>query len=268
VLTDDLRRHAGKFYGKYRGIVMENKDENFQGLLAVAVPSVFGEKAIVHAKACMPYGHFFVPPPETQVWVEFEEGDPKSPIWSGAWLPVKKAPVEAQMDPPDSRVIQTPAGHTIQIVDKEGEEKIIIRHAKDAFVSIDAKGSVLLSNANGSHIHLDADGAKATIVEEHGNHFVMTDKGMLFVNNEGAALNITGDTVHINAAKAILAATNVALGANAAEPTIMGNAFSQLWMQMLLHVHPSAMGPTGPSPQLAALQLIPTTHLSSSVVVK
>ncbi|HEX5368532.1 MAG TPA: phage baseplate assembly protein V, partial [Dehalococcoidia bacterium] len=235
MLTDDLRRHANKYYGKYRGIVVDNADPKFQGVISVKVPSVFGEDATVLAKACMPYGHYFVPPVDARVWVEFEEGERTSAIWSGAWYPQGKAPVQAQVSPPESRVIQTPAGHTIQIVDKAGEEQILIQHAKDAFISIDSNGSILISNPNGSHIHLDADGKQATFVEQHGNYLVMNDKGTAIVNPDGTTMNIAGDTVHLKAGSVVVEAKSVALGMGASDPTIMGNAFDTYWKALLLH---------------------------------
>jgi hypothetical protein len=268
VLTNDLRRHANKFYGKYRGIVAENADEHYQGLLRVHVPSVFGEAAVVQAKACMPYGHYFVPPIDSLVWVEFEEGNRESPIWSGAWLPKGKAPAEAQLSPPDARVIQTAAGHTIRIVDKKDEEQILIRHSSDAFVSIDAKGSILLSNSKGSHIHLDAANGAVTVVEQHGNHLKMTESGTAVVTPKGTALNMSGETVHVVAKDVVLEASSVGLGVGASEPTIMGNAFDVAWQVLLKHVHPSAMGPTSPSVELQPLQLLPGTHYTSAVTVK
>jgi hypothetical protein len=265
---DDLRRHAGKFYGKYRGIVADNADENYQGFIKVLVPSVFGEKTAVQAKACMPYGHYFVPPKDTLVWVEFEEGNRDSPIWSGAWLPKDKAPQAAQMSPPDARVIQTPAGHIIRIVDKKDEELILIHHSSDAFLSIDAKGSVLVSNPNGSQLHLDADQGTATLVEEHGNQLLMDDKGTSVVNPKGTTIDISDDKVHVSASKVVVDATSVALGSGASEPTIMATGFDQLWQVLLKHVHASAMGPTSPSVELQPLLLQPGVHKTGVVVVK
>jgi uncharacterized protein involved in type VI secretion and phage assembly len=218
----------------------------------------------------MPYGHFFVPPVGAHVWIEFEGGDPDLPLWVGVWYPKDQAPVEAQISPPDVRVIQTPSGHTIEIDDTDGDEKILIRHASDAFVSIDSKGSVLLSNPSGSHLHLDADGTKATLVEEHGNHLTMGAKGTAIVNPDGTTVNVSGDSVHISAAKVIVDATSVALGAGSGEPTLMGKSFSTLWDILLTHVHPTAMGPSSPSIELQVptMKLLPGMQLSSSVTVK
>lgn len=256
------------YYGKYRGTVVDHSDDRHQGTLQVRVPDVFGPTAVVAAAPCLPYGHFFVPPPETHVWVEFEAGDPTSPIWVGVWYPEGTAPVDAQVTPPDTRVITTAAGHTIRIVDTPGEEQILIRHAGDAFVSIGPEGDVLLSNPKGSHLHLDATNGAVTLVEQHGNHLAMGEKGTTLVNPDGTMVNITGDTVHVSAASVILDAPSVALGSGAAEPTILANGFSTLWDVLLTHVHPHPMGPTTPSVELTPLKLLPGVHLSSSVVVK
>jgi uncharacterized protein involved in type VI secretion and phage assembly len=270
MFADELERHAGRYYGKHRGRVVGNEDLDHQGTITVTVASVFGPDHVVQARACMPYGHFFVPPVDAHVWIEFEGGDPQLALWVGVWYPKDEGPVAAQVSPPDVRVIQTPAGHTIQIDDTDGEEKILIRHASDAFISIDAKGGILLSNPSGSHLHLDADGTKATLVEEHGNHLTMGAKGTSIVNPDGTTVNVSGDAVHISAGKAIVEATSVALGAGSGEPTLMGKSFSTLWDLMLTHTHPTAMGPSGPSIelQLPTMKLLPGMQLTSSVTVK
>jgi hypothetical protein len=285
VRSDEMGRHVGRYYGKYRGKVADNADEKFRGTLMVVVPSVFGPDTPVPATPCLPYGHFFVPPVGTDVWVEFEAGDIASPLWVGVWYPDGTAPVEARVSPPEHRVIQTAAGHTIEIVDTEGEEQILIRHATDAFVRIDHNGSVLLANPKGSHLHLDAENEKATLVEAHGNHLAMGEQGTAVVNPQGTVVNVVDDTVHISAAKVILNATSVALGNGAAEPTIMANAFNALWDAVLNHTHPiagitvtgtcpagtvagTATGTSSSAPALASMKLVPGTHLTSAVVVK
>ena len=267
-MTDSISHHAGRHYGKYRGEVTGNEDDHQQGTITVKVPSVFGTELEVRARACMPFGHFFVPDVGARVWVEFEAGDLQYPLWVGAWYPEGAAPAEAQVTPPNVRVVRTPSGHTIVIDDTGGEERILIRHATDAFFSIDKDGSVLVSNNTGSHVHLDAANGSAALVEEHGNHLRMGETGTAVVNPDGTALNLGGDTLHVSAPKVLVDATSIALGAGAMEPTIMANQFSALWTVLLTHIHPSAMGPTGPSPQLVPLTLQPGVHTTSAVVVK
>ena len=80
-----------RFFGKYRGMVVENVDPLQQGRLIVMVPDVYGILPSTWALPCVPLagpqmGTSFVPPPiGSSVWVEFEQGDPQMPIWVGCF---------------------------------------------------------------------------------------------------------------------------------------------------------------------------------------
>ena len=84
----DVRK---RFFGKYRGSVVNNLDPLQQGRLIVLVPDVFGILPSSWALPCVPMagplmGTSFVPPPVgSSVWVEFEQGDPEAPIWVGCF---------------------------------------------------------------------------------------------------------------------------------------------------------------------------------------
>jgi hypothetical protein len=269
MMPSDLQRHVGKYYGKYAGTVTAIDDASQRGIITVTVPAVFGAELPVRARPCFSAGHFFVPPVGAQVWIEFEAGDPQYPIWVGTWHPEGQAPAEAQVDPPEHRVIHTPSGHRIELRDGDDEGAVIVRHRDDSFVSIDKDGSVVIANKNGSTIYLNAAGSEASITSEQGHTIAMNADAMVLMNKDGAALDLTGDTVRIRAPTILLDATTVALGNGAAaggEPTVMGTAFQMLWTQFQLHTHPSAMGPTGtPVPPAP---IVPATHLSGAVLVK
>ena len=80
-----------RFFGKYRGSVAESLDPMRQGRLIVLVPDVFGDLPSNWAMPCVPLagpkmGTSFVPPPKgSNVWVEFEQGNPQKPIWVGCF---------------------------------------------------------------------------------------------------------------------------------------------------------------------------------------
>jgi hypothetical protein len=79
-----------RFFGKYRGKVANNIDPLMRGRLQVSVPSILGESRLSWAMPCVPYagknvGFYALPPLNANVWVEFEEGDPDYPIWSGCF---------------------------------------------------------------------------------------------------------------------------------------------------------------------------------------
>ncbi|MFC9894498.1 phage baseplate assembly protein V [Nocardia sp. NPDC127579] len=240
MLIEESSRHVGRYYGKYRATVLDNADAQHRGMLEVEVLDVFGAGVRVSAEACLPYGTYMVPPVGAGVFVEFEAGNPESPLWTAVALN------------PDAQA-------------KVSADTVLIKHTGDALISIDEKGGVLLSSPAGSYLHLDAANESATLAEGHGNFIAMGEKGIGVINAEGAVVNVTGDTVHIRAAKVVLEATSIALGAGATDTAVLGSGMEALWTLLVGHVHP----PGGPSPQLAVLpKLIPGVHLSSSVVVK
>lgn len=260
----DLQRHIGKFYGKYSGSVVRNEDPDSTGRIEVQVPSVFGAELVVWARPCLPFGHFFVPAVGTPVWIEFEGGDPQFPLWVGAWYPAGAAPDVAAINPPDNRVIRTPSGHTIEIMDQEGEERIIIRHKGNAFLVLDKSGNVVLSNQSGSHLNLDVSNGVATLMSEQGHLVTLKSDGVTLASSGGAYINLNDNEVQIVASKIHLLGDTVALGTGAAEPTLMATTF---WTIFASHMHATGVGPSGP-PMPPVLPTLVGPPATSAVVVK
>jgi hypothetical protein len=78
-----------RYYGKYRGIVVNPIDPVLKGRVLAAV-TVGGTPLEVWAEACTPLagpgvGFYAIPPAGAGVWIEFEEGDLDKPIWTGCW---------------------------------------------------------------------------------------------------------------------------------------------------------------------------------------
>jgi hypothetical protein len=245
MIVDEASRHIGRYYGKFRATVVDNVDDQNRGLLKVEVPDVFGAGVMVCAEACLPYAQFLVPPKGATVWVEFEAGDAERPLWVG--------------------VAVTSAEQT-----KVKPDTVLLTHTGGAMVSIGDDGHVLMSSPKGSYLHLDAANESATLAEGHGNFVSMGAAGVSVVNNSGTVFNVTKDTVHIRAAKVVVEATTVALGAGATDTAVLGTGLEALWKLLITHTHPTAApGPPSPSPTLVALpKLIPGVHTTSSVVVK
>ena len=72
------------YAGKYAGVVIDNADPEQQRRLLVAVPEVYGDDT-AWAKAAVPGGSDDDPLPDagTNIWIEFEYGDPQYPTWVG-----------------------------------------------------------------------------------------------------------------------------------------------------------------------------------------
>jgi len=91
-----------RFWGKFRGVVKANIDPQLRGRLLVDVSGV-PPGLSTWARPCLPYagpqlGAYIVPPIGANVWVEFEQGHPDYPVWSGFWWGSQgETPITAQM---------------------------------------------------------------------------------------------------------------------------------------------------------------------------
>ena len=80
-----------KFFGKYRGTVLNNIDPMMMGRIQAIVPDVTG---LIPSSWCMPCfqvagiqnGVFTVPIVGSAVWIEYEHGDPDYPDLDGLFL--------------------------------------------------------------------------------------------------------------------------------------------------------------------------------------
>ncbi len=80
-----------KFFGKYRGVVTNNKDPLQMGRIIAQVPAVLGPGQTTFALPCVPLGlskaaGSSLPKVGATVWIEFEHGDRYFPIWSGCFF--------------------------------------------------------------------------------------------------------------------------------------------------------------------------------------
>ena len=127
------------YYGKFRGVVVDNNDPNQLGRLTARVPDVFGDETSGWALPATPYagdgvGLYLIPPVGASVWIEFEHGDPEYPIWSGCFWASGELPAS-----PDVKVLKTTAG-TITINDTSGSAGITIETADGKKIVMDSGG--------------------------------------------------------------------------------------------------------------------------------
>jgi len=152
-MNDDQR-----FYGKFRGIVTDNKDPLKKGRVRIKAPDVLSDRESGWALPCVPYagkgvGLFLIPPVNAFVWLEFEQGDLDYPIWSGCFWGDHDAP--ASPAEPEMKVLKTDAG-SITFNDKQGSSGIQIETTSGLKLVMDDQGiemsngsqTIKLSNAN------------------------------------------------------------------------------------------------------------------------
>jgi uncharacterized protein involved in type VI secretion and phage assembly len=234
IVADLLERAERRFYGKYRGIVVDNNDPAALGRLKLRVPSVLGGRVVTGwATPCVPCGGaadqglLFVPDVGAGVWVEFEEGDLEFPIWTGTFwsksaahneLPrpnaANGAPADAPQQPPTCKILKTAKGHTIQFEDADGKESIRLYDA-----------------VNGNRITMDADG----IVVADGK----------------------GNTITLGGA-------GITIGGHATDNLVKGTSFKAAINSFLdalnTHTHTHPMGPTGPPVKPLSLDVPVSKH--------
>jgi hypothetical protein len=158
------------YYGKYRGLVVENADPMQIGRIVASVPDVLGSMPSSWALPCVPTagiqsGVFLVPPVGSQVWIEFEKGNPDYPVWTGGfWGVAAQVPAgSGSVSPPGQGILfQTPGQNVIELSD-----------------SGSVAGGVILKAAGGAMI-------------------TVNNTGIYITNGQGATVTLVGPTVTIN----------------------------------------------------------------------
>lgn len=253
-MTDELiarlvRHIQDRYYGKYRGFVVDNEDEEHRGRLRLRVPSVLGDQVSAWALPCLPFGGsgghgwFAVPELEAQVWVEFEEGDVSRPIWTGTfWRARGDAPADAQ---PTTRLLQTPSGHILQFDDEEGEERFRLHHPAGAELTIDSNGTMVLTDGQGDMVTLDAEEQTLRIETQSGNSLVFGSSGATVEDSNGNRIELGASGVRVSGQQVTVEASQVLLGGQGGEPLLKGQSFLTFFAT---HVHTSSPtgGPTTP----------------------
>lgn len=109
--------HFGRYYGIYKGFVSDNDDPEGMGRLKLSVPEVYGNGKTYDYWAFPKgmyagdgYGQFVVPEKGDAVWVQFENGDSRFPVWEFGWFGKGEAPEGAS---PSVKMFKTPSGHTV-----------------------------------------------------------------------------------------------------------------------------------------------------------
>ena len=159
-----------RYYGKYRGMVLNNVDPMQQGRLQVQVPDVAGLVPASWAMPCVPIaglqnGMFAMPVIGSGVWVEFEQGNPEFPIWVGCfWGSAAEVPALARATPPVTPAItfQTPLQNGLTISDLPGPT-----------------GGIMIKSATGATL-------------------IVNDTGIYIQNGKGASITLVGPAVTIN----------------------------------------------------------------------
>jgi uncharacterized protein involved in type VI secretion and phage assembly len=156
------------FYGKYRGTVTDNQDPLSMGRIRAKVLDVLGHDASGWALPCVPFagdgmGFYAIPDVGARVWMEFEQGDPDYPIWTGCWWgSQEELPDEA--DDIQKVVIKTKYGQII-ILDGSGAGEITIKMGDEGTQSI-VINSESIKIDNGSEATIELSGPTVSVNDD------------------------------------------------------------------------------------------------------
>ena len=76
-------KEGKEYYGKHRAICKDVHDPEQLGRIRVQCPSIFGAALSEWAWPNVPPGMLVIPEEGECVWIEFEDGDIRYPIWTG-----------------------------------------------------------------------------------------------------------------------------------------------------------------------------------------
>ena len=161
---------GARYYGIYRGTVVNNIDPMQIGRIMALVPDVGGITPSSWAMPCVPIagkqmGTFMMPQIGAGVWVQFEGGDPDHPVWTGGyWGIAAEVPALALAGVPGDPniVLQTTLQNAIVVSDLPGPT-----------------GGIMMKSTTGATI-------------------IVNDTGIYIQNGKGASIVMTGPTVNIN----------------------------------------------------------------------
>jgi hypothetical protein len=166
-----------RYYGKYRGTVINNIDPLQIGRIQAMVSDVSNFIPTSWCMPCVPVagkleGAFMVPQIGAGVWIEFEQGDPDFPIWVGGfWGAFAEVPAAALVPPaipPGQNIVfQTTLQHLLSISDAPplpmevpvpapappGTGGIVLRSPTGCMITVNDTG-IYINNGKGASIEL------------------------------------------------------------------------------------------------------------------
>jgi len=283
-----LRRQLGKwgieafakrFYGIYPGQVIDNKDPSNLGRIRAIIPAIgiSLKEEVPAGQWCMPCspalgnnneevseetetpgemsGMFFPPDVGTNVWVCFQWGDTRFPVYMGGFATTRNT--SDTFTDPLQKGIRTRSGHFLRFDDRPDELSIMIAKGDgkgqptQAFLSIDKDDNVQLSNGIGAQLFMNAKDKEISLMNTDGAD-PATVESLLFLGKDEITLSTksggsfgikkgvftaNGSDFIMNCSGAFSANTgSVSLGKGAAEPAVKG---MMLMTNLVVHAHPN-----------------------------
>lgn len=138
-----------QYFGKYRGTVINNLDLEKRNRIQAIVPDISSVIPTSWAEPCMPPGHAYTPMIGSGVWIEFEQGDPDFPIWSGCVAGTAiDIPLVANVTPPgvpQTTVASQLTQHSITVSDSPATG-ILMKTPGTTMITMTDAGGIIITN--------------------------------------------------------------------------------------------------------------------------
>jgi hypothetical protein len=202
---------GARYWGKHRGLVVASNDPQMLGRVRATVPSLFGDEPTNWADPCVPGGMFSIPKVGQGVWIEFEDGDPEMPIWSGMWFRPAEAPMQSTYDvlqTDDEETTLSPEDLTLHRLEHNHTDAFYSPHKQvwysrtghfimfDDWKGADPLGRVTIGDRDGRTVTLSEDGYIEIQTGTGDNNVVvrLTDDGHVYLGGvDGAKKLMTED---------------------------------------------------------------------------
>lgn len=195
-----LENTIQRYYSIYRAEVMDAKDPEERMRIKVKIPSLFGETQLPNwvkprdARVSGDgKGEFFVPSEGDFVFVEFEMGDTRYPIYSGGWLASDELSEHFSYDDdgsPIRRGYVDPSDNRIVFDATKGKQKVIIASSTGKSLFGDSKEIIV-------ELSMEEGKEKFSIITPAENKFIIDDtsgeENITFNHTTGSLLSIDKD---------------------------------------------------------------------------
>jgi hypothetical protein len=207
-MGEDLKQALDeKFFGMWRGKVMDNNDPLLRGRIRVKIIPWFSKLETDQLPWAVPAfsifcgsgvgsGSFSVPDIDSFVFIFFEAGDLYQPVYfAEAPTALTGIPAQALLNYPQNRVIKTAMGLIIEINDFLLEAKVT--HPTGAIMKVGTLGNIQASTPTDVDISAAVANVLADTVNITGNGTINVIGGTINIAGSGT-VSIAGGVVAIN----------------------------------------------------------------------
>lgn len=221
-----LERAFKRYYSFYRAQVTSNEDPEHRGRILVKVPAIFGDDPLPNFVEPKDFrgggptkGEFYPPDVDDWVYVEFEGGDTRFPVYTGGWHAQGELSEDefthdgdapkvkgfqnkyghvfkfSEEDAKQKVYMSTPKGHFLILDDTDGSEAVHVIHSSGARLVLDEDGSFKFSGADGAFVALDATQSAVMVNSSQGATVTLKDDITVMSSDGGGVLNVAAGQV-------------------------------------------------------------------------